>query len=304
MKRAVSHAVTGDAVAELVREALSSGDTRRMTGAYAEDALLDLSVRGERSLTRGSEAIAVRLEQLWRGPGRLVEWNPTAGPSGCALWAERVSEDGSATRQRQYFEVADGAIVRHWVFGAPPRTGAPELAGAEAPALFERLGVTSRQPLVSTGWSGNRLERLRTAGGRMLVAKRIEPSRDWLGRNSGDRGREGLLHTEGLFDRMSGVDPAVVAAEREDGSWWVVTRDVSDRLLDDGSPISRQQNRFVMSAANSVWEEFWGESHDFLCPVGTRIALAGPKVAERERYGTDLLPKQFEAGWAAFAEVV
>jgi Phosphotransferase enzyme family len=300
----VSRALTGQAIAELVNEALQSGDARPLAAAYADDALLDASVSGERSLSRGSEAIAVRLERLWPGPGRLVEWRPTPGPNGCAIWSERVAEDGSPLRQRQYVQIRDGAILRHWVFAAPPRTGAPDLAGAEAPSLFERLGVRLREPLVSTGWSGNRLERVRTADGRRLVAKRIDPSGDWIGRNSGDRGREGLLYAEGLFERMSGIDPAVVAAEFEGGAWWLVTRDVSDRLLDADSPISRAQNQLVMTAANSMWEEFWGERYDFLCSFAARVAIAGPRVAARERHGTDLLPKQFEAAWEAFAEAI
>jgi hypothetical protein len=266
--------------------------------------LLEVSVQGERLLAQGREAIAAQLEGLWPGRGRLVEWTPTPGPDGCAVWSERVAEDGSAMRQRQYVKIRGGAIARHWVFGAPPRTVAPQLAGAEAPALFERLMVNRREPLVSTGWSGNRLERLRTADGRTLIAKRIEPSSDWIGRNSRDRGREGLLYTEGLFERMSGIDPAVVAAEAEGNAWWVVMRDVSDRLLDPDSPISREQNRIVMRAANSMWEEFWGERHPFLCDLAARIAITAPAVAERERGAMDLLPKQFEAAWEALAEAI
>ncbi|MFL5896148.1 MAG: phosphotransferase [Thermoleophilaceae bacterium] len=297
-------ALTGAAAARLVRKALESGDANRLAAAYARDALLDASVAGGRSVDRGGDAIAARLERLWPGRGRLVEWTATPGSTGCAIWAERVAEDGYAIRQRQYLQIRDGAIGRHWVFGAPPRTRAPELGGAEAPPLFDRLGVTKRQPLVSTGWSGNRLERLHTADGRILIAKRVDPSGDWIGRNSADRGREGLLYTEGLFERMSGIDPAVVAAEPDDGAWWVVTRDVSDTLLDARSPISREQNRLLLRAANSMWEEFWGERHDFLCGLGPRIALTGPAVAERERDRTDLLPKQFEAAWEAFGEAV
>jgi thiamine kinase-like enzyme len=165
--------------------------------------------------------------------------------------------------------------------------------------------VTERQSLLSTGWSGNRLERLRTAERRTLIAKRIDPSADWIGRNSGDQGREGLLFTEGLFERMPpAIDAAVVAAEHEGDAWWVVLRDVSDRLLDADSPISRDQNRRVLRAANAMWEQFWGERHDFLCDSGARIALARPQVAELERDAVDLLPKQFEAAWEAFAEAV
>jgi len=301
----VSGALACQAIADLLREALQSGDTRPLAAAHAEDALLDLSVQGERSLLRGADAIAARLERLWPGRGRLVEWVLAPARNGCAVWSERVAEDGSATRQRQYVQLRGGAIGRHWVFGAPPRTTAPELAGTEAPALFERLCVTERQSLLSTGWSGNRLERLRTAERRTLIAKRIDPSADWIGRNSGDQGREGLLFTEGLFERMPpAIDAAVVAAEHEGDAWWVVLRDVSDRLLDADSPISRDQNRRVLRAANAMWEQFWGERHDFLCDSGARIALARPQVAELERDAVDLLPKQFEAAWEAFAEAV
>jgi hypothetical protein len=301
----VSGALTSAAVVELLRETLTTGDAGRLAAAHAEDGLLEVSVQGERSRARGREAIAARLEGLWPGRGRLVEWAPTPGPGGCAVWSERVTEEGSAERQRQYLEVRDGAIARHWVFGAPPRSTAPRLVVAEAPALFERLRVTRREPLVSTGWSGNRLERLRTVDGRALIAKRVDPSADWIGRNSRDRGREGLLYAEGLFERMSGIDPAVVACEPDgEHAWWVVTRDVSDRLLDAESSIPREQNRLVMRAANSMWEEFWGERHEFLCDLGSRITIAGPTVAERERNAMDLLPKQFEAGWEALAEAI
>jgi hypothetical protein len=301
----VSGALTSAEVVELMREALETGDVGRLAAAHAGDGLLEVSVQGERSLTRGREAIAARLEGLWPGRGRLVEWAPTPGPGGCAVWSERVTEDGSAVRQRQYLEIRDGAIARHWVFGAPPRSTAPRLTVDEAPDLFQRLGVNRREPLVSTGWSGNRLERLRTAEGRVLIAKRIDPSTDWIGRSSRDRGREGLLYTEGLFERMSDIDPAVIASAPEGGgAWWVVTRDVADRLLDAESPISREQNRFVMRAANSMWEEFWGERHDFLCDVALRVTLAGPRFAERERDAMDLLPKQFEAAWEALTEAI
>ena len=301
----MSGAPAGQAIADLLRQALQSGDTRPLAAAHAKDALLDLSVPGERSLHRGADAIAARLKRLWPGRSRLVEWASAPSPNGCAAWSERVAHDGSGTRQRQYLQLRDGKISRHWVFGAPPRTTAPQLAGAETPALFERLGVTERRPLVSTGWSGNRLERLRTADGQTLIGKRIDPSADWIARQSGDPGREGLLYTEGLFQRMPPViDPAVVAAEHHGDAWWVVGRDVSDQLLDANSPISRDQNRRVLQAANSMWEEFWGERHHFLCDLGARIALARPQVAELERDGVDLLPKQFEAAWEALAQTV
>ena len=54
------------------------------------------------------------------------------------------------------------------------------------------------------------------ADGRALIAKRIVPGSDWLGRATRDPGREALLFADGVFARMpAAVDPAIVAAERE-----------------------------------------------------------------------------------------
>lgn len=301
----MSEHLTGAAVAELVRDALETGDPRPLAAAHAEDGVLEISVKGERSILRGPAKIASRLESLWPGRGQLVEWRPAPAADGCAVWSERMSEEGVAIRQRQYLQVHGGAIDRHWLFGAPPRGTASQLDRAEPPALFDQLRVSSREPLISTGWSGNRLERLRTADGRTLVAKRLDPQGDWIGRNSADRGREGLLYTNGLYARMSGIDSAVVAAEPGgEGTWWVVMRDVSDLLLDDRSSISREQNRLIMRAANSMWREFQDGRHDFLCSLARRLGFAAPRVARRERDGADLLPKQFEAAWEALAETV
>ena len=54
----MSGAPAGQAIADLLRQALQSGDTRPLAAAHAKDALLDLSVPGERSLHRGADAIA------------------------------------------------------------------------------------------------------------------------------------------------------------------------------------------------------------------------------------------------------
>ena len=292
--------------ARLVRSALKSGDPSELASAYAGDAVLDASVPGSRTRTQGPAAIRERFGELWAGGGELVEWDLASHALGCALWCERVDGAGGALRQRQYLLVEDDTISRHWIYGAPPRSTAPAIEGQAAPPLFERLGVLQREPMVSTGWSGNRLERLRTRDGTRLVAKRVAPTADWIGRLSRDRGREGLLHSEGLFARMPEViDPATVAAEPDGAdAWWVVMRDVSADLLDAASPITREQNRSVLGAADRMWRTYWGEEWDFLCTSYDRIAGMGPVTSERERDGLDLLPKQLEAAWDAFAEAV
>ena len=76
--------------------------------------------------------------------------------------------------------------------------------------LLEGLGrVTARTTIASAGWSGNRIDRLTMEDGRSLIAKRIWPGADWIGRGTRDRGREALLFAEGAFARMPPeLDPA------------------------------------------------------------------------------------------------
>jgi hypothetical protein len=83
-----------------------------------------------------------------------------------------------------------------------------------------------------------------------------------------------------------------------------VMRDVSSELLDGDTPLTREQNRFVLGSAAAVWNAFWDDPP---APAGSlvdRLAMATPATAERERNGLDVLPKQFDAAWEAFAETV
>jgi hypothetical protein len=77
---------------------------------------------------------------------------------------------------------------------------------------------------------------------------------------------------------------------------------VSSDLLDDSTPLSRDENRFVLRSAAAMWERFWEEEVPYLSSQRDRLAAATLEVAERERGGVDLLPKQFEAAWEAFGE--
>ena len=257
---------------------------------------------------RGPAAIATVLARMFEGPGRLIEWDEAARPAGVALWLERVAEDGSAVRQRHYLHLDDGGLIeRHWIYTARPRTApaadpVPEVAGE----LFASLGeVIGRTTLASSGWSGNRIDRLQLADGRALIAKRIVPGSDWLGRATRDPGREALLFADGVFARMpASVDPAVVAAEPDGDAWWVVMRDVSSELLDEATPLTRDQNRFVLGRAAEMWAEFWDDEVPHLATLADRLAFSVPALSERERDDVDILPKQFEAAWEAFGEAV
>jgi ketosteroid isomerase-like protein len=296
-------------VAAALRAALESGEFSALGECYADDAVLDLNVRGGRERVGGPGAIVARLEQLFPGPGRLVQWTATLHDAGAAVWLERVSDaDGDVVRQRQYLLLRDGRVTRQFAYTAPHRTGVAGAGGHPAldPALIDGLGdIAEHTVLASRGWSGNALERLVLADGSVLIAKRIVPGGDWIGRASADPGREGLLFTSGVLDRLPpALDHAMVAAARDGDAWWLVMRDVSDELLDDDSIMSRETNRRLLAALNEMWDAFWGERVEFLAPQAVRLQMAAPSIAGRERNGLDLLPKQFEVTWEAFAEAV
>jgi len=238
----------------------------------------------------------------------MVEWSAQPHPAGVALWFERVSEDGTAQRQRHYLRVRDGLVERQWAYSAPPRTAAGAATNGVLldPRLVSGLGeVVEHQPMVSTGWSGTALESLLLADGRRLVAKRIVPGSNWMDLHTRDQGREALLFTSGVLGRMPAtIDHAVVAAVRDGDAWWVVMRDVSVGLLAEGRRLSRDEHGRILRAANLMWEGFWGERTPHLCSLQDCFSLFGPGISEAERDGVDLLPKQYEAFWEAFAEVV
>ncbi len=159
--------------------------------------------------------------------------------------------------------------------------------------------------MISRGWSGNVLERLVLTDGRRLVAKRIVPGANWIDRHTRDEGREALLYLSGTLGRLpASIDHAVVAAEREGDAWWVVMNDVSGFLLPDGRRLSREDHGHVLAAANGMWEEFWGERVPHACSLQDCLRLFSPAISAAERDGLDLLPKQYEPFWEAFADAV
>jgi hypothetical protein len=298
-------------VAKALRSALESGDFSGLTELYADDARLEASLQGSRTIVHGPEEAEQELQRIWPTPGRLLEYTPSAGEHGLAVWLERSGENGDAHRQRHYLHESDGQITAHWIYAAPP--GHPDVVPADEsgpqapPELFEPLGLRPREQevVVSTGWSGNRIERAVMDDGRSLICKRIVPEGGWLERLGEDQGREGMLHAEGVFQRFpTEVDPTVIASFFDGSVWWIAMRDVSEYLFGMEGPISREQNQQVLKCANSMWETFWGERLPMLGRLERRLPFLEPKVGEQERDQPDFLPKQLEAAWEAFAEVV
>jgi hypothetical protein len=164
--------------------------------------------------------------------------------------------------------------------------------------------VAERVPLVSRGWSGARLERVTMRDGRRLIAKRVDPSAEWICRWTDDPGREGILARDHVLAGLDGIDTAALTAAPDGDAWWIVMRDVTDELLDDATVLERDDHRRIMTALDGMWTAFEGTEIDCLASTASRLSLAGPPVAERERDGHDLLPNQLEAAWEAFEEAV
>jgi hypothetical protein len=292
---------------EELQRALSAGEFSQLGDLYADQVVLDASVPGGRHRVAGPKRATELLTLLFPGPGRLVEWSAREHQAGAEVWFERVSDDGSAVRQRHYLRRMNGRVDRHWAYAAPPRTAGAKVGGVLLdPGVVSGLGeVVEHEPMVSIGWSGNVLERLVLADGRRLVAKRIVPGTNWIDRHTKDEGREGLLFTSGVLGRMPpAIDHAVVTATRDGDAWWVVMRDVSQSLLPDGKRLSREEHRRILEAANPMWEEFWEEQVPHVCSLDDCFHLFSPAIAAAERDGLDLLPKQYEVFWEAFADAV
>ena len=72
-------------VADALRAGLESGSFGALGQCYADDAELDLNIRGGRERVAGPAAIVARLEALFLGPGRLVEWSVAQRPGGVTV---------------------------------------------------------------------------------------------------------------------------------------------------------------------------------------------------------------------------
>jgi aminoglycoside phosphotransferase (APT) family kinase protein len=142
--------------------------------------------------------------------------------------------------------------------------------------------------------------------GTTFVLKRVTADgADWLARATGDRGRTAQLYEAGAFERMpAAIGHGIVMVERSDDTAWIAMRDVHAELLPTKIRLSREQSRRILSAAAELHRAFRDRVPSGLASLSERIGMSSPAVAEAERRHPDLLPKQFEQGWDAFADVV
>lgn len=166
--------------------------------------------------------------------------------------------------------------------------------------------IVERTPLRSNGKTGASIERVRTADGRQLICKHIQPAQDWLMQATGDDGRLFRLWERGVFDCLPvGVDSAIEAVEETADGWVVLMRDVTDALVwpgaHPGARLPRDTSRRITRAAASLHEAYKGTAIDGLCPLVDKLAFLTPSVTR----SIEVNPLQalVFTGWERFAEL-
>jgi hypothetical protein len=269
-------------------DALRDGDLEALAAAYLSRATLELSVPGER--VRGPAAETLR--EQFRPRVAAEQWSAREWEEGAAVTLQR-----GAWRQRHYLHFSSAErVAGHWVYAAgvvpePGEIPPPPVAGDARP--------------VGGGNSGAALWRVLQPDGSLVVVKQVGAESDWVSRAVGGGTRSADLFHAGILGGLpEPLDAGVLDAVADDGTYWLVMRDVSDSLLGDERRLSREESRGVLEAAAAMHDRFWGETVPSLAACGDRLVLSGPATWERERDGHDLLPKQAPVAWDAFSSAV
>ena len=290
-------------LAQLLRDAVESGDWSALGERLDGEAILDSSSEAGRLRIEGADAIVRHLS----GPGRgeVAVWDPEEWETGVAVTFEWHGDDGPDRRRWYVRANPAGQVVEIWSTAARPSEAAGE-PGSEAPAgLLAQLGVSRVNSLSHGGNSGAAL--LRAEGdGTSFILKRVGGGgSDWLARATRDEGRTAQLYEAGAFERMpDSIGHGIVAVERDSEAAWVAMRDVGSLLLPSNAPLSRDESRRILRAASDIHRAFRGEPPAGAATLEARIGMSSPVIGEAERAEPDLLPKQFEQGWDAFGELV
>ena len=287
-------------LAPVLRAAVESGDWSPLRERLDPDAVLRTSNERGRARIDGADAILTHLSGP--GPGEVRAWDAEEWDSGVAVtfeWAGATTD-----RRRWYLRTgAGGRVAEIWSSAGRPASG-----GGDAPKppekLLAEIAADRVEPLIHGGNSGAALLRAVRKDAE-FVLKRVTAGADWLARATRDEGRTARLHASGAFSAMPAeIEHGIVAVHHEGDSAWVAMRDVSAHLLPDEGRLSRERSRQVLEAAAGLHAGFHGRVPDGAAALRDRLGMASPAIAHSERGGSDLLPKQFEHAWEAFAEVV
>jgi hypothetical protein len=282
---------------DLLRAAVASGNYAPLRERLADGAVLRTSSERGRQVVRGADAVVAHLSGP--GPGDVAHWDAREWETGAAITFEWHGASG-ADRRRWYLRRTGGEVVEMWSAAARPGAKAEPVSPPEDLVPGARIA-----PLTHGGNSGAALLRAERPGSPSLILKRVTAGGDWLARVTGDDGRTARMHHRGIFDAIpQQIRHGIVDVRRDGDTAWIVMEDVGALLLDEDRRISREESRRVMAAAAAMHDAFRDEALPGAATLAARLGMSSPVVAVRERGGTDLLPKQFEHAWEAFAELV
>ena len=188
-----------------------------------------------------------------------------------------------------------------------------------APATLSRL---SGQPVTSVcclpflgaadSCSGSRFLHVETNQGRgpRFVVKRISREWDWIMRaTADDRGREALVWTTGLLDRLPPeIAHPVLACSRDGAGWAILMHDVSETLIQtsddmtEGEPIGRANHVLFLDALAALHAAFWHEPQAAdpalgFCGPSNLYTAFSPATGGREVDCPDETPGIIRDGW-------
>ena len=276
-----------------------------MRERLADDAVLRTSNEAGRARIDGADAIVAHLARP--GPGEVGVWDAQEWPTGVALTFEwtgaRRHRPAALVRPHARRRPRRRAVERGRAPGRR-RRATPRAAARGAPRAGSAPRASSRWPTAAT--RAPRCCAPPAPDGDALVLKRVAPGADWLARATHDAGARRACTPPGAFDAMpEAIDHGIVAvaarrrrrlgrhARRPARSCCRPTRGcraTQSRRCSTPPPrcTRRSAAAFPDGAASAA-----RPPRDVLAGGGGRRAS-----------GPDLLPKQFEHGWEAFADVV
>jgi hypothetical protein len=191
-----------------------------------------------------------------------------------------------------------------------------------APAMLSALvgsPITTARCVPFTGGhsaSGSSLLAIETNDGQgpRFIVKLSSPACDWIVRGTADHyGREMLVWTTGLLDRLpQEITHPVVACARDGAGWAILMHDVSESLIPDEMgeiPIDGDDYRLILDALASLHATFWeqpaiADSAFGYCSPWHRYTVFSPATGEREADHPNEVIRWLQDGWPAFLGMI
>ncbi len=179
------------------------------------------------------------------------------------------------------------------------------------------IGEARRLPFVGGhSASGSEFLSVETNSGQgpRLVVKLSSPACDWIVRGTADRcGREVLVWTTGLLDQLPPeITHPVIACARDEESWAILMRDVSDQLIPDSmgvTPFTEADHRRYLDAMAALHAAFWEQSELAepaigYCSPWHRYTVFSPATGEREAAHPNETICRIREGWPSFLALI